>query len=578
MHGATDPRIFEKECTTLAHAGYDVLLVATGDAPHAAEFRVIALRRASTRPVRMMLGGMRAIWQAVRFRPDLVHLHDPELIPFIPILKARGIRVIFDAHEDIPATMLRKPYLSPHVRRIMAWFGRILVSAVDHAADGVVVATPAIGKGYSRAPQCLVQNFPIVSAWKVAERDALQTPRLVYVGAISEGRCIWQMMDLISTLGPRHDAQLVLAGPVTEQLLDRLRSHAGWRHTDFLGTLDRPEIVELLSTCTVGVVLFQPEPNHVESQPTKMFEYMAAGLPILGSDFALWRKLVLDQRIGALANPMDVDAIARAAEVLISDPHHAAEMGQRGRRIAEQSYNWRVEGDRLVNFYNDLLNGEPWTMLQRIKTSVRQRRADFAKARLRAKGGAGAEVYDAAYDGSIEEYTQHFSQSRYLPVWLAIADRIKPGSRVLEIGCGPAQLATMLIERGVIGAYVGFDFSPNAIELARKNLPGYRFEIDDARTTQLVTEVEWDLAICTEVLEHIVDDLWVLERIPAGRQVLATVPDFDYESHVRFFKDVDAVHARYGHLFSHLDVSVHHHAGDADGHHGTFFLLDGTRA
>lgn len=217
-------------------------------------------------------------------------------------------------------------------------------------------------------------------------------------------------------------------------------------------------------------------------------------------------------------------------------------------------------------------------LLQSLKTSIVDQRAKIAKARLRAKGGAGAEVYDAAYDGSVEEYTQHYSQSRYLPVWQAIADRIKPRSRVLEIGCGPAQLATMLVDLGLLGGYVGFDFSPNAIELAKKNLSGYRFEVDDARTTPLVTEVDYDVVICTEVLEHIMDDLVVLERIPTGKQVLATVPDFNYESHVRFFKDVDEVRARYVHLFGELEVSTHHHTGDAGGHHGTFFLLNGTRS
>jgi len=83
--------------------------------------------------------------------------------------------------------------------------------------------------------------------------------------------------------------------------------------------------------------------------------------------------------------------------------------------------------------------------------------------------------------------------------------------------------------------------------------------------------------VCTEVLEHIVDDVPVLERIPRGKHVLATVPDFDYVSHVRFFATAGEVRARYGFLFSSLDITEHHHAGDTNGSQGTFFLLNGVR-
>lgn len=216
-------------------------------------------------------------------------------------------------------------------------------------------------------------------------------------------------------------------------------------------------------------------------------------------------------------------------------------------------------------------------MLQRAREAVAIRLRKARKRRLVAAGGAPANYYDEAYGGTVAEYTVHYSESRYLPLWEAISTRIEQGARILEIGCGPAQLATLLFDHGLPGAYVGFDFSPAAIALARQNLPEQRFEVGDARTSQLVTGPDYDVIICTEVLEHIVDDILVLERIPAGRQVLATVPNFDYESHVRFFHDVGEVQARYSHLFSELEISEHFHAGDQDGSEGVFFLMNGRR-
>lgn len=216
--------------------------------------------------------------------------------------------------------------------------------------------------------------------------------------------------------------------------------------------------------------------------------------------------------------------------------------------------------------------------VRRPLNKIRKPLNKIRRQKLVRAGGAPASWYDQRYSGAVHEYTVHYSSSRYLPVWEAISNRIKPGAHILEIGCGPAQLAHMLIDRAIPASYVGFDFSPAAIELAKKNLPGQRLEVGDARTTDLVNTLDFDVVICTEVLEHIIDDIPVLERIPNGVQVLATVPNFDYKTHVRFFADAVEVRARYGHMFSPLEITEHFFAGDHDGSRGVFFLIDGVRA
>jgi len=217
-------------------------------------------------------------------------------------------------------------------------------------------------------------------------------------------------------------------------------------------------------------------------------------------------------------------------------------------------------------------------MFQRARSIVARPIHKWRKTKLIAAGGAPADWYDDVYsDSAMDVYHAHYSASRYLPVWESICERIPKGARVLEVGCGPAQFAQMLFDQGIPGDYVGFDFSPTAIEMAKKNLPGGHVEVADARTTELFTSVAYDTVVCTEVLEHIMDDVPVLERIPKGKRVLATVPNFDYETHVRHFADAGEVRARYGSLFESLRITAHYHAGDHDGSRGIFFLLDGVR-
>ncbi len=166
----------------------------------------------------------------------------------------------------------------------------------------------------------------------------------------------------------------------------------------------------------------------------------------------------------------------------------------------------------------------------------------------------GAGFYDRAYR-EVAEYHVPYNQSRYYFLWTVIVDRTRRDRlrRVLEIGCGPGQLATFLLDQG-IEEYVGLDFSPQAIEIARSNAPRARFVVDDARTTEVYNEVEYDVIICTEVLEHIENDLVVLSRFGPGKRCLCSVPNFPEDSHVRHFADAGEVADRYQRFFRELDV------------------------
>ena len=182
--------------------------------------------------------------------------------------------------------------------------------------------------------------------------------------------------------------------------------------------------------------------------------------------------------------------------------------------------------------------------------------------------------YNAIYASS-ESYRGPYWRSHYYFLWAVIADRIRHAGvhRVLEIGCGPGQLATLLIEQDV-QEYTGLDFSAEATALAAKNVPSGRFITGDARDAAVYREVAHDVIICTEVLEHIHDDLLVILKFPAGTRCICSVPNFACESHVRFFANTSEVAARYGPFFHELDVMVFRSPlYESD----RFFLLDGVR-
>ena len=205
-------------------------------------------------------------------------------------------------------------------------------------------------------------------------------------------------------------------------------------------------------------------------------------------------------------------------------------------------------------------------------------RASLGKGSPIVGAERGADWYDEDYSTNAH-YRVPYYESRYYPVWSVIVDRIRRSvhQHVLEVGCGSGQLAVYIIEQGGVESYTGVDFSHQAVELAKQIAPEGTFRIADA-TDPRTYDLPVDCIVCTEVLEHIDDDVAVVSRFPSGARCLCTVPDFPYPSHVRHFPSADAVGERYRAHFTEFEVTTFKATGHKDNPLLRYFLIDGLRA
>ena len=119
--------------------------------------------------------------------------------------------------------------------------------------------------------------------------------------------------------------------------------------------LSRKEINELYNESKLGIVLYLPAANHFEAQPIKMFEYMAAGIPFVCSNFDLWKNIVEKNKCGICVDPTKSEEIVEACNYLLTHDNEAQEMGKNGRECVERCFNWENEEYKLVNFYSQLI-------------------------------------------------------------------------------------------------------------------------------------------------------------------------------------------------------------------------------
>lgn len=122
----------------------------------------------------------------------------------------------------------------------------------------------------------------------------------------------------------------------------------------FIGKISRKEVNELYGKSRVGIVVYQPAANHMESQPIKMFEFMAAGLPVVASNFPLWVKIIEEAQCGICVNPQNSEEVKNACKKLVSNPKEAECLGRNGRYAVEQVYNWAFEEKKLLALYENL--------------------------------------------------------------------------------------------------------------------------------------------------------------------------------------------------------------------------------
>lgn len=366
VHRPDDPRIYERECRTLANAGYEVMYLAPG-AVHgrdgAGVLRApLPVRGRSTRFLSSV-----EIAKALRaLRPDVLHVHDPELLTLFPAARALVPRLVYDMHEYVPEAVAGRPYIPAKVRPAASRATAVAQRSLAALGDGVVVVTDGQLAALGDAPELRLvsPNYPRVERFEgatpVPALAADPRLKLIYVGSLSRSRGCALMLDVMEQL-ETDEAVLYLGGtfndpPLETEVVARLAAGLDDR-VKLLGRIPPAELPRYMAAADVVWVPSVPTSQYSHpAVPTKLFEGMAMSLAALVSNLPGRGELVRLEECGLAVEP-GVEGHLRGVRRLLANRAALPEMGARGRRAVERRYSWEaVQGD-LVDFYGSLCAG-----------------------------------------------------------------------------------------------------------------------------------------------------------------------------------------------------------------------------
>lgn len=358
VHPRYDGRIFRKQCQSLLAAGYDVsLVVADGKGDELKDgVKIYDVGKFEGRFNRIQNATSAVGRKAAELNCEIYHFHDPELIFAGLSLKKKGKKVVFDMHENVPADIEEKAYIPFFLRKFFSFLYLLLETYVVKRIDAVVSTRESINKRISKYNRKieLITNFPIVDQNVEIVKD--KENALGFAGVIIPN---WRHAEIINSLGRIENVSYSLAGDGNIQYIADLKKLPGWSKVDYLGKIPFESVRKLYEKTSIGVAIYiyckNMDGNTGNLANTKLFEYMNWGIPVICTDYTLWKQIIEDEvNCGICVNPYDESAIEAAIRFLIDNPETAYQMGVNGRKAVLEKYNWETQAQKLVKLYASL--------------------------------------------------------------------------------------------------------------------------------------------------------------------------------------------------------------------------------
>ncbi len=371
-HGRYDIRIFIKECVSLAKNGYDATLIVNDNNPDEVKegVKIVSTKFKPKNRIERFLNSKKLLFsKALEVNADIYHLHDPDLLPLGNKLKRKGKKVIFDSHEDVPRQIKDKQWIPKIIRNIISKTYEIYEESSIKKYDAVISVTPHIVERFSgiNPNSVMVTNYPIIDVSEEIARNPYKA--ICFAGGITEQ---YNHHKILMAIEDIENIKYLLAGNPDNQYLKKLKTLPAWEKVEYKGMISHSEVKKLYSQSIAGMAIHYSTQAKEQGSlgVIKLFEFMEAKLPVICSDYKLWKEIVEKYNCGICVDVNNVVEIKNAINYIINNPEEARVMGENGRKAVIEKYNWKTQEEILLRLYKKLWYGTGYhpSSVERLQT------------------------------------------------------------------------------------------------------------------------------------------------------------------------------------------------------------------
>lgn len=354
-HSRYDGRIFLKQCTSLVKK-YDVTLLCCDTLKNEIKnnVKIVSINKKFNNIFeRMFLSKKYLKNKCLEIDADVYEFHDSELLSLVKYVKKKDKKVIFDSHEDYPALFLEREWIPNVFRKILKIIYEKYETKVLKKVDYVLCASDHIKNRIEKINRnCVViPNYPILDKIEKISNESNDI-KLCFAGGISED---WNHKAIVNAIQELDNVKYLIAGNCSDEYKDKLKKIDVNNKVEFLGRLKYDDVKKLYSECDIGIALCSYRPNvdykNGSLGITKIFEYMMFELPVIFTDFTVYKDINNKKQFGLSVNPNSEDDIKVAINYFKKNRKKIEEYGKNGRELVTNDYNWNILEKELFDIY-----------------------------------------------------------------------------------------------------------------------------------------------------------------------------------------------------------------------------------
>ncbi len=358
-HAKDDPRIYSRHCQSLAKAGYQVIYIGpfenfSNESHTRSKVKLVTVEKPRGRLERFTVTNFKLFLRIIRSKSVLVEFHDPDFIFWACLLKIFGYKCIANIHEDISRQVLNKYWLYKPLRKTLYWALRLFFPfAVNNVCSARVCATETIQTLFKDENTEVCRNFPARDFYlfrQKNDRSTAETLKLIYVGVVEERRGLEVMLNLLDNplvselhlVGKFSPLSLQEKTQKYQNMSPKLKVH---------GEVPYCRVSEYIDKCDVGLCFLESNPAYQNAIPTKIFEYIARGKPVIANNYPPTASLCKERMFGILVDDMKKQTIENALNKMSNNYESYASAAT----AAAKRFSWANEEKKYLDLVRRVL-------------------------------------------------------------------------------------------------------------------------------------------------------------------------------------------------------------------------------